>query len=57
MSNFADIISLTKQSIQNMLGYGQTLVPLLMTLLLTTGSITSAGVIEPIILFLELYQK
>lgn len=52
MSNFADIISLTKQSIQNMLGYGQTLVPLLMTLLLTTGSITSAGVIEPIILFL-----
>ena len=46
MSNFADIISLTKQSIQNMLGYGQTLVPLLMTLLLTTGSITSAGVIE-----------
>ena len=34
MSNFADIISLTKQSIQNMLGYGQTLVPLLMTLLL-----------------------
>ena len=52
MSNFADIISLTKQSIQNMLGYGQTLVPLLMTLLLTTGNITSVGVIEPIILFL-----
>ena len=52
MSNFADIISMTKQAIQNMVGFSQILVPLLMTLILTTGNITSAGVIEPIILFL-----
>lgn len=52
MSNFADIINMTKQAIQNMVGFSQILVPLLMTLILTTGNITSAGVIEPIILFL-----
>lgn len=52
MSNFSDIISMTRVAIQNMVGYSQTLIPILMTLLLTTGSVTSVGVIEPLILFL-----
>ncbi len=52
MSNFTDIISMTRDAIRNMVGYSQTLIPILMTLLLTTGSVTSVGVIEPIILFL-----
>ncbi len=52
MSNFADIINMTKNAIQNMVGYSQTLIPILMTLLLTTGSVASVSVIEPIILFL-----
>ena len=52
MSNFSDIINMTKNAIQNMVGYSQTLIPILMTLLLTTGSVASVSVIEPIILFL-----
>lgn len=52
MSNFASIIALIKESIQNMVGFSKILVPLLMTLILATGNITSAGIIEPIILFL-----
>lgn len=52
MSNFTDIISMTRDAIKNMVGYSQTLIPILMTLLLTTGSVTSVSVIEPITLFL-----
>lgn len=52
MSNFSDIINMTKNAIQNMVGYSQTLIPILMTLILTTGSVASVSVIEPIILFL-----
>ena len=52
MTNFTDIIEMIRESIKNMVGFSQILIPLLMTLLLTTGNITSAGAIEPIILFL-----
>lgn len=52
MSSFADIITMVKNSIQNLVSFINMLVPILITLLITTGNITSAGMIQPIILFL-----
>lgn len=52
MTGFADIIIMVKESIQNLVGFINSLVPILITLLITTGSIASAGMLEPIILFM-----
>lgn len=52
LSSFADTINIIKTSIQNLLNFINSLIPILITLLITTGSITSASVIEPLILFL-----
>lgn len=52
MTNFADIITMVKESIQNLVGFINSLIPILITLLITTGNIASAGMLEPIILFI-----
>lgn len=52
MTNFADILSMVRASINSLVGFMNSLVPLLITLMLTTGNIASAGIIEPIILFI-----
>lgn len=51
MSNFSDIVSLVKETTSNLVGFINLLVPLLISLMLYTGSITTSTVIEPIILF------
>lgn len=52
MSNFASVVSLTKQAINNLVSFSYTLLPILTTLMITTGSITSASIVQPILLFL-----
>ena len=52
MTNFADILSMVRTSIDSLVGFMNSLIPLLITLMLTTGNIASAGIIEPIILFI-----
>ena len=52
MSNFADIINLAKNTIQNLVGFSYSLLPILLTLMMTTGSIASASAVQPVILFL-----
>ena len=52
MANFADIIQMVTSSIENLVGFMNSLVPLLVTLMLTTGNIASASLIEPVILFI-----
>lgn len=52
LNNFSDIINMTKESITNLVGFSNSLIPLLLTLMLTTGAIVSAGVIKPILLLL-----
>lgn len=52
MSNFSDIIQLVKDTADNLVGFMNALVPLLITLMMYTGSIVTSGVIEPIILFM-----
>ncbi len=48
--SFSEIISVTKQSIQNLVGFSYSLFPILLALLASTGSIISVSVVQPIIL-------
>lgn len=50
MGNFADIIKTTVQSINNLVSITNLLLPILITLMITTGSIVSASVIQPVLL-------
>ena len=52
MVNFSDVISMVRNSIDSLVGFMNSLIPILITLMLTTGSFTSAGLLEPILLFL-----
>lgn len=52
MSNFTDIIKLVQDTTGNLIGFMNALVPLLITLMMYTGSITTSSVVEPIILFI-----
>lgn len=46
MTSFADVINMVKESIQNLVGFVNSLVPILVTLMVTTGSITTARFIR-----------
>lgn len=52
MTNFSNIISLTKEAVGNMISFIQLLFPLLMTLMLASGSVVSVNLVQPIILFI-----
>ncbi len=52
MSNFSDIINLVKETTINLVGFMNTLIPILVSLMLYTGSITTTSILEPIILFM-----
>lgn len=52
MTNFTDIVKLVQDTSSNLVGFMNMLVPLLITLMMYTGSITTSTVIEPIILFM-----
>lgn len=51
MSNFSDIISMVKETSNNLVGFINLLIPILTSLMLFTGSITTSSVLQPIILF------
>ena len=52
MTNFSSIITLTKEAVGNMISFIQLLFPLLMTLMLASGSVVSVNLVQPIILFI-----
>ena len=52
MASFSGILTSINETIDNMIGFAGSLVPLLISLMLYTGSITTSGVLEPILLFL-----
>lgn len=52
MRNFAEIITLMKSSIENLVTFVNCLFPILLTLLVSSGGITSSVALQPIILFL-----
>ena len=53
MSNFTEIIKLVQETANNLVGFIIVLIPLLLTLMVYTGSITTSTVLEPIILFIS----
>lgn len=52
MVNFADILQMVKTSIQDLVDFINVLLPILITLMIATGSIVSATMLQPIILFI-----
>ena len=55
MSNFSSIIFMVKDSISNLVGLMNSLVPILLALMMTTGNIVSAGLIQPLIIFMIVF--
>lgn len=53
MANFTDIINLVKETANNLVGFINVLIPLLLTLMTYTGNITTSTLFEPIILFVS----
>lgn len=52
MGNFSDTINLVKETTTNLVGFMNTLIPVLISLMLYTGSITTTSILEPIILYM-----
>lgn len=52
MNNLSDVLSMTRETISNLVGFMNTLVPLLITLVISTGSAVSGTVTQPILLFI-----
>jgi len=52
MTNFSGIIDLVKDTIQNLVGFMNSLLPILLTLMIATGNITTASTIQPIVLLI-----
>ena len=51
MNNFSELILSIKNTITNLVGFMNSLVPLLVTLMIYTGNIATSSLLEPIILF------
>lgn len=52
MTNFSDIIILIKDTVSNLVGFLNSLLPILITLMITTGNIATASTVQPILLFI-----
>lgn len=50
--SFASVVDITRDSIDEIISFMNLLIPLLSTLMLTTGCITTTGIIQPAILFM-----
>ena len=51
MTNFADVIEMIRTSINNLIGFSNSLIPILMTLILSTGSVGTVNIMQPILVF------
>ncbi len=52
IDSFVSVIDLTRNTISEIISFMNLLIPLLSTLMLTTGCITTTGIVQPIILFM-----
>ena len=52
MSNFSGTITSVKEAIQNLVGFSYSLIPLLLSLMIITGNMVTAGVVQPILLLI-----
>lgn len=51
-NTFLSILDITKESINNIVDFMNLLIPLLLTLILTTGAITTTSIVEPLLIFI-----
>lgn len=52
MTNFSSIITEMKNAVQSLTGFANSLIPLMITLMITTGNVVSSGMLQPILLLL-----
>ena len=52
INTFVSILDLTRESIENVVNFMTALIPLLVTLMLSTGSLVTSSVVEPILLIM-----
>lgn len=52
LTSFTQIIAMVKEAVENLVSFMDCLIPILITLLVTTGSFASAGMLEPILLYI-----
>ncbi len=52
LANFSDIVKMVQDTTTNLVAFMNMLVPLLITLMMSTGSFATSGMLEPIILFM-----
>ena len=52
MSNFSNLLKMIEETIENFIGFMNCLVPMLISLMLYTGSIVTSGMLQPMILFI-----
>lgn len=52
LGNFSEIVKMVQDTTTNLVAFMNMLVPLLITLMMATGSVVTSGVIEPVILFM-----
>lgn len=52
MANFSDIVKMVQETTTDLVAFMNMLVPILITLMMYTGSMVTSGLIEPIILFM-----
>lgn len=52
LTNFSSIVNSIKQSVNDMTSFTNILVPLMMTLVISTGSVTTASIMQPLIIFM-----
>ncbi len=53
IQSFVSVLSITKEAISNLSNFMNLLIPLLTTLILTTGCITISNIVQPILIFLS----
>jgi len=51
MSNFSDIINLVKETTTNLVGFMNSLVPILIALITATGQVSTGMIIQPVLIF------
>lgn len=55
MANFSNIINMIKESISNLIGFVNSIVPILLALMSASGSVASVGLIQPLIIFAVIF--
>ena len=57
MTNFSDIIVLIKETVSNLVGFLNSLLPILIALMITTGNIVTTSTVEPILLMIITFVR